>query len=309
MRTTAAFIAAVVFWGGVSEVTAQEANRRTLRSKFSQDLTKIVREHPGVVGLAIRDVTSGRFFGVNEDYVFPQGSAIKIPILLALFIQAEEGEVDLARAVQIRREALVGGSGLLQYFRDSGSSLTLHDLGVMMMTVSDNSATNILIDELGITTIDSLVQGLGYQQTRLRRVMMDTKARAVGDENISTPANAAEMMSDIVQCDLPLSRELCERMKAILEAPHPHGSPIREESNTADSVGEKGGWIPGVRSAWAYVVMPGRRYAISIQGNYSTTDGVEKVIRAVAARANLYFSSLSGATEYGTRVPVDLLRN
>ena len=70
--------------------------------------------------------------------------------------------------------------------------ITLRDLATMMVAVSDNSATNVLIDRVGMENVNALLDSLGLVHTRLRRKMMDLKAASEGRENISTPR---EMMT------------------------------------------------------------------------------------------------------------------
>jgi Beta-lactamase class A len=73
-------------------------------------------------------------------------------------------------------------------------TLSIHDYAVLMVTLSDNTATNVLIDRLGMSAIAARMQGLGLNGTKLRRHMMDTAAARRGDENISTPDELARLL-------------------------------------------------------------------------------------------------------------------
>src|SRR6476620_5736535 len=132
---------------------AQPAHRDQLATKFRTDLQRLATAASGVVGISVIDLSSGQRFDVNESLTFPQGSAIKIPILIELFRRADRGELKLADRLPVQRNNQVGGSGLLQYFSDGGSELSLHDLAIAMIVLSDNSATNVLIDRLGMQRV------------------------------------------------------------------------------------------------------------------------------------------------------------
>src|SRR4029453_12890737 len=95
-------------------VGAQSLQREQLGNKFQRDLDRAADAAPGVVGVAVVDLTTGERFGVNDGLVFPQGSAIKIPILIELFRRADRGELRLTDRLPIRGVDRTGGSGLMQ---------------------------------------------------------------------------------------------------------------------------------------------------------------------------------------------------
>src|SRR5690348_17503890 len=89
---------------------------------------------------------------------------------------AESGKLNLAERIDIHRAGLVGGSGVLQFLSDGGSAISLHDLAVLMVVLSDNSATNLLIDRVGMDNVNTMLDGLGLRQTCLARKMIDIDA-------------------------------------------------------------------------------------------------------------------------------------
>ena len=195
------------------------AHRAQLAAKLQGDLQRLAAAAPGVVGISVVDLSSGQRFGVNEGLVFPQGSAIKIPILIELYRRADLGELRLTDRLPVRRDNQVGGSGLLQYFADGGSEMSVHDLAVAMIVLSDNSATNILIDRLGMDRVSRTMAELGAGQTKLQRKMIRPEESARGNENLSTPAEAADLMVRIARCHLPLATASCAGLKSILDIP------------------------------------------------------------------------------------------
>jgi beta-lactamase class A len=283
----------------VSVAGGQEQHRDLLRQKFQAELERIAGAYDGVAGLHVVDLTDGDRFDVHGDLVFPQASAIKVLILLELFRRAD-GEPGLLRQrVELTRDVRTGGSGVLQVLSDGGSALSLEDLAIYMIVHSDNTATNILIDRLGMDAINRLAHSLGAPATRLQRRMIDPAASARGEENLSTPREAARVMERIAACDLPMSATSCRRVREILELPK--GGATRAPVPSTVPIAFKPGGIAGVATTWALVGLRGRPYVFTVMTNYGG-DG-DAVVRAVSEAAYRYFTKLVGVTPYGTRVP------
>lgn len=283
---------------------AQPEHRAELREKFQEELEAIAWDFDGVAGLHVVDLTSGERFAVNDGLVFPQASAIKIAILLELFRRAENEPELLRTRVEMNDRVRTAGSGVLQLLTDGGSTLSLEDYAIYMIVYSDNTATNVLIDALGMDAINALSADLGAPDTRLQRKMIQPEASARGDENLSTPRDAAAIMERIASCDLPMSEAACARVLHILQIPK--GGPVRDPVPSSVPIAFKPGGIAGVATVWALVALPDRPYVLSVMSNYGGDGG--QVVEAVSEAAWRYFSKLSGATPYGTRVPLDVKR-
>jgi beta-lactamase class A len=283
---------------------AQEAHMDILRDRFRSDLEAVVTAYEGVAALHIVDLTSGDRWAVRDELVFPQASAIKVPILLELFRRAESDPGLLRKRVEMTDAVRTGGSGVLLVLTDGGSALSLEDYAIYMIQHSDNTATNVLIDELGMDAINRLSASLGAPQTLLQRKMIRPEQSALGNENLSTPRDAAKIMERIASCDLPMSRTSCQRVREILEL-YKDG-PIRTPVPAEIPIAFKPGGITGVATVWGIVDVPDRPYVIVVMSNYGGDGGA--VIEQVSRLAYDYFSRLSGITEYGTRVPLDVKR-
>lgn len=284
---------------------AQEAHRAILTDKFQAALDEIAWDLPGVMGISVIDLEGNRTFGVNDSLIFPQGSAIKVAILVSMYVRQARGEMDVDRSVPITAADRVGGSGYLTHFGDGTSSLSLHDLAVLMITVSDNMATNMLIDQVGMTNVTAIMGELEFPEIKLQRKMIRQEQSARGNENLATPAQAARLMARILTCDLPIGEEDCREMQDIIAIPH--AGPIEDGTPGGVRVLQKTGSIAGVRTSWGAVDLEGRPYALAVMGNYGESGEISAEIATVAELAHWYFSRLAGATPYGTRVPVDLL--
>src|ERR1043166_8856585 len=134
--------------------TAQPDNRAVLRAKFQGELRTIAEQFNGVAGIRVVDLTDSSTVGVNDNLVFPTGSTIKTAILLELLRQSEQKPGLLKQRREIKKAMQVGGTGVSQFFTESSSLLSLEDLAVLMINLSDNTATNILIDEVGMDAVN-----------------------------------------------------------------------------------------------------------------------------------------------------------
>ena len=276
----------------------------TLRAKTDQRLQSIVSAWNGIVGYAAIDLTSGASFTFNDSVLFPQASAIKIPILMEVYRQAAEGAIDLNRPVSVSAATRVGGSGVLQ-FLGTTSQFTVRDLCVLMIVLSDNTATNMVIDMVGMENINRMLQSNGLHHTRLRRRMMDLAASGRGDENTSCPADAAAIMA-MLHKGAFVSRAVSDSILAVLRLPK--GGEIKSGLRTPVPVAFKPGGIPGVATEWAIVELAERPYALAVMTSYGVPGDRSSPIREISATLYDYFWRLGNATRYGTYVEPRLIR-
>ena len=284
---------------------SQPPHLEQLAVKLQSDLERISKGAAGVVGLAVLDLSSRQRFGVNDGLVFPQGSAIKIPILIELFHRAGRGDLRLTDRVPVRSSDQVGGSGLLRHFSNEASELALHDLSILMIVLSDNTATNILIDRLGMERVSQTMATLGARETLLRRKMIQPAESARGNENVSTPREAVDLMARVGGCDLPMSAKACGELRRILEIPK--SGAFRDAIPSSVPVAWKPGGLEGVETAWGIVNLPGAPYAISVMVNYGADD-TSATVREVSTVAYRYFSQIARTTPHGTRVPLEYVK-
>ena len=194
-----------------------------LKAKFERRVQEITARIDGVAGYLFLDLTSGDRIAHLERETFPTASTIKLAIVYELFKQADEGTIRLDETVTLDRAKAVGGSGVL--FELGTPTLSIRDYAALMVTLSDNTATNILIDRLGMENIAKRMQGLGLNATKLRRHMMDTAAARRGDENVSTPDELVRLLqamsaaADARHGAPPAAIELLKKPKEPLETP------------------------------------------------------------------------------------------
>lgn len=180
-----------------------------------EDLLRMIREFPANAGIVFGDLENPDFC-YQEDQKFPSASVIKLFILWELYRQAEKGEKSLTDQIILIEEMKVGGFGVLTHLTGN-LSLSLHDLAVLMIISSDNTATNILIDSLGIDQINATCQKMGWNETILGRKMMDFEAKAIGKDNYTSPRNTADFFKRLLSKDEEITQQGREQMIEILK--------------------------------------------------------------------------------------------
>jgi beta-lactamase class A len=288
-----------------SPADSQPQHRDILRSKLERELRQIAESFSGVMGIQFVDLTDGTRVGVNEQLVFPQGSSIKIPVLIELFRQAEGRPGILRERQRVTAATRTGGSGVIGQFADGTSELSNEDLAVLMIVLSDNTATNLLIDAVGMDAVNRTMASLGAPQTKLRRKMIRPDASARGEENVSTAREAADLMVRIARCDLPVSRESCGRLRRILEMPK--SDAVRRAVPADVAVASKPGGIEGVAAIWAIVAVSDRPFVLTAMTNYGG-DGDDAITRAARAAYD-YATRLARSTPHGARVPLGVIES
>jgi len=288
--------AGVVFLAMAAPAFGQQDNWRLVRAKTEARLKQIAGGVRGAMGMAALDLTSGERFGINENLIFPQGSAIKIGLLMEVFKQASEAKFKLTDLRVVDKQHKVGGSGVLQELGDASSHLSIRDLCILMIVLSDNTATNILIDLVGMDRVNATLAALGLTHTRLQRRMMDPAASARGEENISTPAEAVRVMEILYKGEF-LSREACADILSILKKPKPGAIVSGVPENVA--VAFKPGSIAGVSTEWAIVYLKDRPYAVAVMENYEMDGEGPAAMKEISLTLYDYFWRLSRATGHG----------
>lgn len=270
-----------------------------LAEKLQQKLERIAADFDGVLGVAVQDLRSGQTFRVQADVVFPQASSIKIPILIELYRQAQQGRIHLRERIELRQSQMIGGSGVLQRFGDGTSALALRDLAMLMIVLSDNTATNLLIDRLGMDSVNALLRDNGMTNSRLQRRMMDVDAGRASRENLSTPREMTELLERLYRGRL-LDAEHTAQVLEVLSYPKP--SPLRTGLPAHIPLANKPGSIPGVRCDSGLVLLEQRPYAISVMTTYAADEETaQRTIAEISRLVFSYFERLASANHFGAR--------
>jgi beta-lactamase class A len=276
--------------------------KQALDEKLMDRIRAIEAGLDGVLGLAVKDLKTGKTYLINENEVFPQASSIKIALLFEVFKQAEEGKLRLEEFVDLEPGKKVAGSGVLFYMGNPRLSLSVRDLCVLMIVLSDNTATNLLIEKAGMEAVNRRMDALELTKTRLRRKMMDLTAAAEGRENVSTPAEMMALLEKVQRGQVlkdPYRRELIDILAIPKESPLKE-SPLHAGIPEDVVVAEKTGELEAVRCDSGIVHLKDRPYIICVMTTYLKNDADgNPAIAAVAKLVYEHFSRLQRSSEYG----------
>jgi len=277
--------------------TAASVKRQLLWQKLDSTIHDVDQHLDGVMGVAIEDLTSGEHLFLHENEVFAQASSIKITVLANLYLQAEQGKLKLTDLYTVQSPDLVQDSDIMNGLTPGVTRVTLRDLATMMVAVSDNSATNVLIDRVGMPNVNAMLDSLALTHTRLRRKMMDLQAAKEGRENISTPREMMTLLADIYQGKV-LNKESTDNFFKMLSTNK--DSWIPRDLPADLKVANKPGSLEAVRNDSGVVFVEGRPYVICVMTSFLRNERAgEEAISKVSLEAWRLFDRLSRASEYG----------
>jgi beta-lactamase class A len=285
----------------VTLVFGQEATKPSfqtdLHTKLDADLGREAEGLNGVMGYFIQDLETGERFEHQADLVFPTASSIKLAVLLELMREDQEGKLSLGEKHTLRHSETVAGGPILYMLGDGTATMTLADVATFMVVLSDNSATNILIERLGMAKVNARLASSGFHQTHLRRKMMDLEAARQGNENVSTPRELSELLVKL-RAGEALDPAHTKRYLALLALPK--DSLFNKALPAGAVIEDKPGALEGVRCDAGIIEIPGHPFVITVMTTYLADENEgERAIERVALKAYEHFTWLSRASPYG----------
>ncbi len=282
----------VVATAGALKLSQEIMPLKTLVQQLAGKNTKLL---PGVFFV---DLDTGAYIDLNGELTFSAASMIKFPILVAFFQDVDEGKIHLDEPLTLKKELIGGGSGDMQY-QPVGTKFTALSTATKMITISDNTATNMLISRLGgATALNQRFQSWGLTVTEIRNPLPD-----LSGTNTTSPRDLAQLMAAVQQGDLilPKSRDrLLHIMRQTVTATLlPKG--LGKGATIAHKTGDIGSMVGDV----GLVDMPsGKRYiAVAMVKRPYNNEQAKELIRSFSRAAYQQFSQ-SAATPLITTTPL-----
>ncbi len=248
---------------------------QALAADLQQQLNSMAAAHHGKVALYAKNLKTGATVAIDADRPVKTASVIKLPIMVEAFAQAKAGKrsVSLSNKITLTKENQVQGSGVLGFLRP-GLQPTLEDAITLMMILSDNTATNLVIDQVTIAAVNARIAGMGLKNTYLYKKVYkpaegpmppDQKQFGLGK---TTAREMAEVMESIYRCELK-DEKLCKRMIEIMRNQQyrnmiPHYIETVDTSETPSAVADKIGALDEVRNDVALVFTKSGDIVISV---------------------------------------------
>ncbi|HCD03530.1 MAG TPA: serine hydrolase, partial [Planctomycetaceae bacterium] len=136
-------------------------------ARLAARIKPLVSRHKGQVSVLVKHLGSGRSFAWKPDRPMPTASLIKLAVMVEVYRQVDRDRVDLDDRLKLDEDDKVPGSGLLRKYFTTGSRLTLRDAVRLMIAVSDNTATNLVLDHIGLKSTNRTMSRLGHLNTRI----------------------------------------------------------------------------------------------------------------------------------------------
>ncbi len=279
----------------LSAATAAE----TRRERMDARIRAAIAAFQGSVSLYAKNLSTSESYGIREDERVRTASTIKLPIMASIFAAVERGEARFDELLTLKDSGKVSGSGVIREFSD-GLRLPVRDLMHVMIVVSDNSATNLLLDRFPAEGVNREMDKLGLKQTRsLRKVMSgdedpggwsaagrlaENKRFGLG---VSTPREMVALLEKLHRGEVVTAAASKQMIEILKRQQYKDGIGRRLDG---DWVASKSGALDHLRSDVGLVYAPGGPLAIAI-----TADDLPKVDYSPDNAGNIFISAVTGA--------------
>ena len=231
--------------------------------RLEASVTRLLRDEPGFFAIAVQDLHTNQLWQFQSQPM-RSASLIKLFIMAEAFAQIDTGQLNPSDRLAFAESDRVGGAGLLQEL-PAGTNRTVLELIELMITESDNIATNLLIDRLGMDRINDRIRSLDCQDSILSRKMMDFAAAAAGQENLTSVIDVTKLLASLQQglclnstCD----RQMCEILQRQTDRCK---IPLLLPPDTVCK--HKTGELPGAEHDAGIVIASGCAYVVAIMSD------------------------------------------
>jgi beta-lactamase class A len=278
-----------------------------------------IADVPGIVGLAARRLETGEQIRHRADEVFFTASTFKVPVLVELYRQVDQGIVDPDRRIELTDRLRAPGGGVVKELAN-GLNPTVHDLSLLMIIISDNTATDLLYDLVGRDRLNRTMQELGLANTRIPmscrellysmygvetddiaegtrlvaeglvkgKVAADSDGMSEERSDVSTPSDMVRLL-ELIHGDGVLSAVSREAVLDVLG---------RQQLNTiipyylprGTKTAHKTGGVTGVRCDVGIVYAPSGAYALALMAKHITDGkGIDRSLARVSQAVYEHF--------------------
>jgi beta-lactamase class A len=248
----------IFYTSGMLLLAALPANGADLQKKIAA----MASAYDGHVAVYAKNLTTGETVSVDADKPVQTASVIKLALMLQACEQIHARKLQLSQPLVLTKENQVGGSGILGQL-DPGLTLTLKDAITLMVTLSDNTATNMLIDAVGLRPTNEMAASMGLKNTYFyKKVFLAATEPMPADQKQfglgkTTAEEMAKLVESIYRCDLG-DRDLCTEMITIMRnqqyrAMIPRYLVTPDSSETLSPIADKIGMLDAVRNDVALV--------------------------------------------------------
>lgn len=261
---------------------ANEPNQPVELSELKQEIEALTSPYGSAVAVSIIDAASGNYCKINSDKAFVSASMIKLAVLAEYMRAVDNGDISPSHNVSLKNMHVVGGTGAIQSERHARYSND--ELARYMIMYSDNTATNALLDQLGMDRVNARASELGCEHTRLNRRLMDLNS---GEENWTSADDVANILYKI-QTNACGSPDVCEKAREYLSKQTDTDG--MAQGITSGVFAHKTGSLRSIRHDGG-IVLGKHPYVIAVLCDVGAGNA-NKLMKAIGQRADAYFSGL-----------------
>lgn len=284
----------VVLAGSCAAASPRTAGPRpgatpTDTAALRRTLEQLTADYPGIAGISLRNLANGEALSIRGDEKYPSASLIKVAILVTLLDEVRKGSIGLDERMGMIARDRVGGSGVLKHM-EPGLPLTLGDAAWLMITLSDNTATNLILDKVNIRTVWAKMDSLGLPATRVHSktflratsVAMDSSVKY--GFGVTTPDETVRLLTLLHQ-GRAVSPALDSLALAMLRANQDAGKMVRWLPGSV-AVAHKSGDVDRARNDCGIIYGPSAPVALCVmtRENRDTSYGVDNPAHLLIGR-------------------------
>jgi beta-lactamase class A len=210
---------------GLSAVLVQPVDGpATAKPTLESVLAPIVKANKAKIAIAVKHLETGEQYTLNADEPMPTASLIKTAIMVETYWQAEEKKVELTKTLTLQKEDKVPGAGILTDHFSDGATFSLRDAVRLMIVYSDNTGTNMVLDQVGIKNVNQRMEKLGFPHTKINAKVYRGSTTSVDPARTkqyglgSTTANESVKLFEMIHAGKVVSPAACETMLGHLKA-------------------------------------------------------------------------------------------
>ena len=230
--------------------------------RMTEELQRLASGYHGRVSIYLKDLKSEKTWTYKADDLFPSASLIKVPVMASVFYRIHDGQLSLYDKLTLRRRNRMGGSGSLKW-RPDGTKLTVRELLQHMICESDNTATAMLLETLGLGYVQQQFPKMGLLSTGIYREGMSLKGSRVAHENYTTAREMSMLLEKIYRGEL-VDKPSSELMMDILKHKRAVASRLAKGLPVGWEIAHKTGLLRRACHDSAIVLTPDGDYALTV---------------------------------------------
>ena len=207
--------------------------------KLIKKLKTTIDEVDGTWSVVLNDITHQKQWKINEHDLHYAASIIKVPIMATVFSLADKGQLSMSEKIIMKPEDQVGGSGVLQHLTPN-EKISIADLTILMIIQSDNTATNMLIDVVGVENIQQTMEHIGMEKSTFYNKLMIVPADLEGSNKIT--ANDMSIMLNQMLLGKISSYYACEKMIDMMKKQQIHYLTKNLPNHSSEYIGTERKW-------------------------------------------------------------------